>query len=46
MKKINIEVDGKTYLIVTKEGKAELGIEVNTTSEKIKKLIKLTYLTF
>lgn len=34
MKKISIEVDGKSYLIVTKNGKTELGIKGNTTHEK------------
>lgn len=33
MKKINIEVDGTPYLIVTKDGKTELGIKGNTTPE-------------
>jgi hypothetical protein len=33
MKKINIEVDGIHYLIVTKDGKTELGIKGNTTPE-------------
>jgi hypothetical protein len=34
MEKINLEVDGKPYLIVTKDGKTELGIKGNTTPEK------------
>ncbi|MGV7092825.1 hypothetical protein [Siccibacter turicensis] len=34
MKKINIDVDGKPYLIVTKDEKTELGIKGNTTPEK------------
>ena len=34
MKKINIEIDGKPYLVVTKDGKTELGIKGNTTPEK------------
>lgn len=34
MKKISIEVDGKSYLIVTKDEKTELGIKGNTTPEK------------
>lgn len=34
MKKISIEVDGKSYLIVTKNGKTELGIKGNATLEK------------
>jgi len=34
MKKINIEVDGKSYLLVTKKEKTELGIKGNTTPEK------------
>lgn len=34
MKKLNIEIDGKSYLIVTKNGKTELGIKGNTTPEK------------
>ncbi len=33
MRKINIEVDGKPYLIVTKDGKAELGVNGKTTPE-------------
>ena len=33
MKKINIEVDGTPYLIVTKDGKTELGIKGSTTPE-------------
>lgn len=36
MKKINIEIDGKPYLIVTKDGKTELGIKGKTTPEKDK----------
>lgn len=34
VKKINVEIDGKDYLTVTKNGKTELGIKGNTTSEK------------
>lgn len=34
MKKINIEVDGKPYLIITKDRKTELGVKGNTTPEK------------
>lgn len=34
MKKINIEVDGTPYFIVTKNEKTELGIKGNTTPEK------------
>ncbi|EBT1585025.1 hypothetical protein JGI54_004751, partial [Salmonella enterica] len=34
MKKINIEVDGKSYLLVTKKEKMELGVKGNTTTEK------------
>lgn len=34
MKKISIEVDGKSYLIVTKDEKTELGIKGQTTPEK------------
>ena len=34
MKKISIEVDGKPYLIFTKDEKTELGIKGNTTPEK------------
>ena len=34
MKKINIEIDGKLYLIITKDGKTELGIKGKTTPEK------------
>ncbi len=34
MKKISIEVDGKSYLIVTKDEKTELGVKGNTTPEK------------
>ena len=34
MKKISIEVDGKSYLIVTKDEKTELGIKGHTTREK------------
>lgn len=34
MKKINIELDGKPYVIITKDGKTELGIKGNTTPEK------------
>ncbi|CAD6175615.1 Uncharacterised protein [Escherichia coli] len=33
MKKINIEIDGTPYLVVTKDGKTELGIKGNTTPE-------------
>lgn len=36
MKKINLVVDGKPYLIVTKDGKTELGIKGSTTPEKDK----------
>ncbi|HFL1537093.1 TPA: hypothetical protein ACG1QB_001861 [Enterobacter asburiae] len=34
MKKISIEIDGKSYLIVTKDEKTELVIKGNTTPEK------------
>ncbi len=34
MKKINIEVDGTPYFIVTKNEKTELGVKGNTTPEK------------
>lgn len=34
MKKINIEIDGKPYLVVTRDGKTELGVKGNTTPEK------------
>lgn len=37
MKKINVEIDGESYLIVTKDGKTEPGIKSNTTPEKDKK---------
>lgn len=33
MEKINIEIDGTPYLIVTQDGKTELGIKGNTTPE-------------
>ncbi len=46
MKKINIEIDGKPYLIVTKDGKTELGIKGNTTPEKDEKPMRSTYLKF
>ncbi|EDW1644277.1 hypothetical protein EK69_004589 [Salmonella enterica subsp. enterica] len=34
MKKINLDVDDKSYLILTRDGKTELGIKGNTTPEK------------
>lgn len=34
MKKIKIEVDGRSYLIVTKNEKTELGVKGKTTPEK------------
>lgn len=34
MNKIDLEVDGKPYLILTKDGKTELGVKGNTTPEK------------
>lgn len=34
MKILNVEIDGKSYLIVTKDGKNELGIKGNKTLEK------------
>ncbi|WP_411704056.1 hypothetical protein [Edaphovirga cremea] len=34
MKKINLEIDGNPYLIVTKDGKTELGVKGKTTPEK------------
>lgn len=37
MKKINLDVDGKSYLILTRDGKTELGIKGNTTPEKDEK---------
>ena len=37
MKEINLEVDGKSYLIVTKNEKTELGIKGKTTPEKDEK---------
>lgn len=34
MKKINLDVDGRSYIILTRDGKTELGIKGNTTPEK------------
>ncbi|VDR26617.1 Uncharacterised protein [Raoultella terrigena] len=34
MRRINIKIDGRTYVVVSKGGKSELGIKGNTTPEK------------
>lgn len=41
MKKINIEVDGTPYFIVTKNEKTELGVKGNTTPEKDEEVHKI-----